>query len=88
MMGGMMGSRGMGGMMGGMMRGMMGGRSMGGMMGGGHAPAYDTMIARDTVEEKVLELQQSKRDLAASIITADNSLIRTLTREDLELLLS
>ena len=29
-----------------------------------------------------------KRDLADAIITADNSLIRTLSREDLELLLS
>ncbi len=46
------------------------------------------LIARDTVEEKILELQQSKRDLAAAIIGADNSLIRTLGREDLELLLS
>jgi superfamily II DNA or RNA helicase len=46
------------------------------------------LIARDTVEEKVLELQQSKRDLADAIITADNSLLRGLTREDLELLLS
>jgi superfamily II DNA or RNA helicase len=46
------------------------------------------LIARDTVEEKVLELQKSKRDLAAAIISADNSLIRNLGREDLELLLS
>jgi len=46
------------------------------------------LIARDTVEEKVLELQRSKRDLAAAIISADNSLIRNLRREDLELLLS
>jgi SNF2-related domain/Helicase conserved C-terminal domain/SWIM zinc finger len=46
------------------------------------------LIARDTVEEKVLELQKSKRDLADAIITADNSLLRSLTREDLELLLS
>ena len=46
------------------------------------------LIARDTVEEKVLALQQSKRDLADAIITADNSVIRNLTREDLELLLS
>jgi superfamily II DNA or RNA helicase len=46
------------------------------------------LIARDTVEEKVLELQSSKRDLAAAIIQADNSLIRNLRREDLELLLS
>jgi hypothetical protein len=35
-----------------------------------------------SVEEKVLELQQTKRDLAAAIIGADNSLIRDLRRED------
>jgi hypothetical protein len=46
------------------------------------------LIARDTVEEKVLELQKTKRDLADAIINADNSLIRDLGREDLELLLS
>ncbi len=46
------------------------------------------LIARDTVEEKVLELQQTKRALADAIIGADNSLIRDLKREDLELLLS
>jgi len=46
------------------------------------------IIARETVEEKVLELQKTKRDLADSIITADSSLIKTLSREDLELLLS
>ncbi len=46
------------------------------------------LIARDTVEEKVLQLQNTKRDLADAIINADNSLIRNLGREDLELLLS
>jgi SNF2 family DNA or RNA helicase len=46
------------------------------------------LIARDTVEEKVLALQQSKRDLADAIISADSSVMRNLTREDLELLLS
>ena len=46
------------------------------------------LIARATVEEKVIELQQRKRALADAIITADESLIRTLTRDDLELLLS
>ena len=46
------------------------------------------LTARDTVEEKVLQLQESKRDLAAAIINADQSLIRNLKREDLELLLS
>ncbi len=46
------------------------------------------LIARETVEEKVLELQKTKRDLAAAIIGEDNRLIRDLKREDLELLLS
>ena len=46
------------------------------------------LITRDTVEEKVLELQQSKRDLADAIISQDNSVIRNLRSEDLELLLS
>jgi superfamily II DNA or RNA helicase len=46
------------------------------------------LIAKDTVEEKILELQRTKRDLADAIITADNSVIGSLTREDLELLLS
>ena len=46
------------------------------------------IIARDTVEEKVLQLQETKRNLADAIISADNSLIRDLKREDLELLLS
>jgi superfamily II DNA or RNA helicase len=46
------------------------------------------LIARDTVEEKILQLQSTKRDLAAAIIGEDNSLIRDLKREDLELLLS
>ena len=52
-----------------------------------HVFAY-RLIARNTVEEKVLELQQSKRDLADAIISADNSLLHNLTRDDLELLLS
>jgi superfamily II DNA or RNA helicase len=46
------------------------------------------LIARDTVEEKVLELQKTKRELVDAILGEDNSLIRDLKREDLELLLS
>jgi SNF2 family DNA or RNA helicase len=46
------------------------------------------LIARDTVEERILALQARKRDLADAIINEQNSLIRSLTREDLELLLS
>jgi len=46
------------------------------------------LITRDTVEEKVLELQATKRDLADAIINADNSVIRNITGEDLMMLLS
>ena len=46
------------------------------------------LIARDTVEEKVIELQKSKRALADAIIGEDNRLVSNLKREDLELLLS
>jgi SNF2 family DNA or RNA helicase len=47
-----------------------------------------SLIARDTVEEKVLELQRTKRELADAIVRADSSLIRSLTREDLVQILS
>ena len=46
------------------------------------------LIARDTVEEKILELQSRKRELAESIISEDNSVLRKLERDDIELLLS
>jgi superfamily II DNA or RNA helicase len=52
-----------------------------------HVFAY-RLIARDTVEEKVAELQQTKRELADAILTADPALIRNLSAEDLEWLLS
>ncbi|MEA2336045.1 MAG: hypothetical protein QOE82_52 [Thermoanaerobaculia bacterium] len=45
------------------------------------------LIARDTVEEKILELQAKKRELAESIISEDNSVLRKLELEDLEMLL-
>ena len=52
-----------------------------------HVFAY-RLLARDTVEEKVAELQQTKRDLADAILNADAGLIRSLNAEDLEMLLS
>ena len=45
------------------------------------------LIAADTVEERIIELQARKRRLADAIISADNSGLAGLTREDLELLL-
>jgi SNF2 family DNA or RNA helicase len=52
-----------------------------------HVFAY-RLIAKDTVEERVLELQQHKRKLADAVLSADGSLLKELKREDLELLLS
>ena len=46
------------------------------------------LIAKDTVEEKVLELQETKREIADAIIGQDNSLLRNLRSEDLAVLLS
>ena len=45
------------------------------------------LVARDTVEERILSLQDKKRALADSILAGEESLLRTLTREDLEALL-
>jgi superfamily II DNA or RNA helicase len=46
------------------------------------------LIAKDTVEEKVLALQATKREISDAIINQDNSLLRNLSSEDLALLLS
>jgi SNF2 family DNA or RNA helicase len=46
------------------------------------------LIARGTVEEKVLALQESKRELADAILGGNNRIIAELKREDLEMLLS
>jgi SNF2 family DNA or RNA helicase len=52
-----------------------------------HVFAY-RLLAVNTVEEKIVELQQTKRDLADAIVRADAGLLRNLTSEDLEVLLS
>ena len=46
------------------------------------------LIARDTVEEKILELQRRKRRVADAILAADASVMQALTVDDLDLLLS
>ncbi len=46
------------------------------------------LITRDTVEEKVLQLQETKRQLADAIIGEQNRLLRDLRAEDIALLLS
>jgi SNF2 family DNA or RNA helicase len=44
------------------------------------------LICKNTVEEKILELQTSKRILAESVISADESLLKNISVKDLELL--
>ncbi|MFM7107052.1 MAG: DEAD/DEAH box helicase, partial [Planctomycetaceae bacterium] len=46
------------------------------------------LIARDTVEEKIVALQDRKRELAESIVRADEGMVASLTAEDVELLFS
>jgi SNF2 family DNA or RNA helicase len=46
------------------------------------------IICRDTVEDKILQLQQSKREIADAIVTADKSLLGTLTADELQALLT
>src|SRR5207245_452417 len=46
------------------------------------------LVSKDTVEEKVLELQRSKRELADAILGASGGVLTDLTREDLDLLLA
>ena len=46
------------------------------------------MIASDTVEEKILELQSSKRQIADAILEGKGKTFRDLTAEDLRMLLS
>ncbi|MFT3769785.1 MAG: SNF2-related protein [Minicystis sp.] len=46
------------------------------------------LIAKDTVEERIAELQQQKRALAESVIRGDGAPLRELSAEDLERLLS
>ena len=46
------------------------------------------MICKDTVEDKILQLQEKKRLLAADLITDDTGFVKSLTKEDIEYLFS
>ncbi len=46
------------------------------------------LICRNSVEEKIAELQGQKRSLADAILQSDASLLKDLTMDDLERLLS
>ena len=44
------------------------------------------MIARDSVEEKILQLQDRKRALVSQLISAESSVFKSLTRQDIQAL--
>ena len=44
-------------------------------------------IAKNTVEEKILALQRSKQQLAGSLITTEDNFVKSLTKEDILVLL-
>ncbi|MEM7575961.1 MAG: DEAD/DEAH box helicase [Planctomycetota bacterium] len=46
------------------------------------------MICEDTVEQRILELQKRKRDLADAIVGGEENVLSSLTRDDLEQLLA
>jgi non-specific serine/threonine protein kinase len=46
------------------------------------------MICKDTVEDKILKLQEKKRSLAKDLITDDDGFVKSLTKEDVEYLFS
>jgi len=43
-------------------------------------------IVKNTVEEKILKLQERKREISEELITSDTGFVKQLTREDLEVL--
>ena len=46
------------------------------------------MICKDTIEDKILQLQDKKRALAKDLVSDDDGFVKTLTREDVEYLFS
>jgi non-specific serine/threonine protein kinase len=46
------------------------------------------MICKDTIEDKILQLQDKKRSLARDLVADDTGFVKTLTREDVEYLFS
>lgn len=52
-----------------------------------HVFAY-RMICKDTVEEKIMELQKRKKSIADEIVSSESSFVKKLTRDDIDALFS
>ena len=48
-----------------------------------HVFAYK-MICKDTIEEKILDLQEKKKAIADDIISSEQGFVKSLTRKDIE----
>ncbi len=46
------------------------------------------MICKDTIEEKIMQLQQSKKELSENLIGDNDDFVKQLTKEDVEFLFS
>ncbi len=46
------------------------------------------MICKDTIEEKIIQLQQRKKQLAEELVSADEGFVKALTEEDIQFLFS
>ncbi|MCB0698700.1 MAG: DEAD/DEAH box helicase [Chitinophagales bacterium] len=46
------------------------------------------LICKDTIEEKMLQLQERKRALASDLVSEDNAFLKKLTKEDITFLFS
>jgi non-specific serine/threonine protein kinase len=46
------------------------------------------MICKDTIEDKIIQLQEKKRSLARDLVTDDSGFVKSLTKEDVEYLFS
>lgn len=52
-----------------------------------HVMAY-RMICKDTIEERIIQLQQKKRELSDELVRAEDSFVKDLTEEDVDFLFS
>jgi non-specific serine/threonine protein kinase len=46
------------------------------------------LICKDSIEEKILQLQQKKKSLSADLISDENGFVKKLTKDDVAYLFS
>jgi non-specific serine/threonine protein kinase len=46
------------------------------------------MICKDTIEDKIIQLQEKKKNLARDLVADDSGFVKSLTKEDVEYLFS